>query len=162
MKPYLLVLFLLLLVTGAFAASAQPAQLVALACFGVAQFQNCPSGGRPDNVIRASDGNFYGVSEVTQEGESNPQGGLSSKSRPAGSSLCCTLFLPARTTTIPAATRPGFWRKVPTEICMALSLTVEATTAECCSASARRARALKSCISSAPPPTVRTARTQSG
>ncbi len=47
MKPYLLVLFLLLLVTGAFAASAQPAQLVALACFGVAQFQNCPSGGRP-------------------------------------------------------------------------------------------------------------------
>jgi len=81
-KPYLLVLFLLLLVTGAFAASAQPAQLVALACFGVAQFQNCPSGGRPDNVIRAS----YGVSEVTQEGESNPQGGLSSKSRPAGSS----------------------------------------------------------------------------
>jgi len=30
-KPYLLVLFLLLLVTGVFAASAQPAQLVALA-----------------------------------------------------------------------------------------------------------------------------------
>jgi methylmalonyl-CoA mutase cobalamin-binding subunit len=137
----------------------------AAGCFGVLWRRAIPKLSKrrpPDNVIRASDGNFYGVSEVTQEGESNPQGGLSSKSRPAGSSLCCTLFLPARTTTIPAATRPAFWRKVPTEICMALSLTVEATTAECCSASARRARALKSCISSAPPPTVRTARTQSG
>ncbi len=77
MKPYLRVPFLLLLVSGAFAASAQPAQLVALACFGVTQFQNCPSGGRPDNVIQVSDGNFYGVSEVTQGGESNPQGGCS-------------------------------------------------------------------------------------
>jgi len=84
-KPYPLVLFfLLLLAAGAFAASAQPAQLYAFACFGITQFQNCPSGGRPDNVIQASDGDFYGVSEVTQEGESNPQGGSVFKVTPSG------------------------------------------------------------------------------
>ncbi len=42
---------------------------------------------------------------------------------------------------------------------MTLRFTVGATTAKCCSSSERRVRALKSCISSAPPPTVRTART---
>jgi uncharacterized repeat protein (TIGR03803 family) len=108
-KPYLLVLFfLLLLVAGAFAASAQPAQLVALACFGVTQFQNCPSGGRPDNVIQASDGNFYGVSEVTQEGESNPQGGSVFKVTPSGQFTLLHTFPAGTNHNYPSGDLPGF------------------------------------------------------
>jgi uncharacterized repeat protein (TIGR03803 family) len=108
-KPYLLVLFfLLLLVTGAFAASAQPAQLVALACFGNTQFQNCPSGGRPDNVIQASDGNFYGVSEVTQEGESNPQGGSVFKVTPSGQFTLLHTFPAVPNNNYPSGNLPGF------------------------------------------------------
>jgi uncharacterized repeat protein (TIGR03803 family) len=106
-KPNPLVLFLLLLATGAFAASAQPEQLYALACFGITQFQNCPSGGRPDNVIQASDGNFYGVSEVTQEGESNPQGGSVFRVTPSGQFTLLHTFPPGRNNNYPSGNLPG-------------------------------------------------------
>jgi uncharacterized repeat protein (TIGR03803 family) len=162
-KPYPLVLFfLLLLAAGAFAASAQPAQLYAFACFGITQFQNCPSGGRPDNVIQASDGIFYGVSEVTQEGESNPQGGSVFKVTPSGQFTLLHTFPAGPNNNYPSGNLPGFLAEGSDGNLYGTSLYGGSHNGGVLSASARRARALKSCISSAPPPTVRTARTQSG
>jgi uncharacterized repeat protein (TIGR03803 family) len=39
---------------------------------------------RPDLIIQASDGNFYGAAQVTDEGVSDPRGGTLFKLTPAG------------------------------------------------------------------------------
>jgi uncharacterized repeat protein (TIGR03803 family) len=44
----------------------------------------CPQGARPDIILQASDGNFYGAAQVTDEGVSDPQGGTLFKLTPAG------------------------------------------------------------------------------
>ncbi|MBZ5722289.1 MAG: IPT/TIG domain-containing protein [Acidobacteriia bacterium] len=48
------------------------------------QFGTCPQGYRPDVLIQASDGNFYGTAQLTTQGTSNPQGGTVFKITPAG------------------------------------------------------------------------------
>jgi uncharacterized repeat protein (TIGR03803 family) len=60
-------------------------QLFAFTCSGgVIGVDKCPQGGRPNVIIQASDGNFYGAAEVTEENVSNPQGGTLFKLTPAG------------------------------------------------------------------------------
>jgi hypothetical protein len=54
-----------LLVGSAYAASQRYGALYTFECNG-SQFQRsgpCPDGGRPDSLIRGSDGNFYGVAQ---------------------------------------------------------------------------------------------------
>src|ERR1700688_1699920 len=60
-------------------------QLFAFTCSGgIIGADKCPQGGRPNVIIQASDGNFYGAAEVTEENVSNPQGGTLFKLTPAG------------------------------------------------------------------------------
>jgi uncharacterized repeat protein (TIGR03803 family) len=59
-------------------------QLFAFACSRGISNKTCPQGARPDLIIQASDGNFYGGAQVTDEGVSNPQGGTLFKLTPAG------------------------------------------------------------------------------
>src|SRR5580698_4256963 len=59
-------------------------QLFAFTCTSGASGETCPQGGRPDLIIQASDGNFYGAAQVSNEGVSDPQGGTLFKLTPAG------------------------------------------------------------------------------
>jgi uncharacterized repeat protein (TIGR03803 family) len=59
-------------------------QLFAFTCTSGASSDTCPQGGRPNLIIQASDGNFYGTAQVTDEGVSDPQGGTLFKLTPAG------------------------------------------------------------------------------
>jgi len=59
-------------------------QIFAFTCTNSVSGETCPQGGRPDLIIQASDGNFYGAAQVTDEGVSNPQGGTLFKLTPAG------------------------------------------------------------------------------
>jgi len=59
-------------------------QRFAFTCTSGSDGETCPQGGRPDIIIQASDGNFYGAAQVTDEGVSDPQGGTLFKLTPAG------------------------------------------------------------------------------
>jgi uncharacterized repeat protein (TIGR03803 family) len=59
-------------------------QLFAFACTRGVSSDTCPQGARPDIILQASDGNFYGAAQVTDEGVSDPQGGTLFKLTPAG------------------------------------------------------------------------------
>jgi uncharacterized repeat protein (TIGR03803 family) len=59
-------------------------QLFAFTCTSGVSRDTCSQGGRPDIILQASDGNFYGAAQVTDEGVSNPQGGTLFKLTPAG------------------------------------------------------------------------------
>src|SRR4029077_5350596 len=60
-------------------------QLFSFSCSGgIIGVDKCPQGGRPDVIMQASDGNFYGAAQVTDEGVSDPQGGTLFKLTPAG------------------------------------------------------------------------------
>jgi uncharacterized repeat protein (TIGR03803 family) len=59
-------------------------QLFAFTCTSGVSGETCAQGGRPDLIIQASDGAFYGAAQVTDEGVSDPQGGTLFKLTPAG------------------------------------------------------------------------------
>jgi uncharacterized repeat protein (TIGR03803 family) len=59
-------------------------QLFAFTCTNSASGETCPQGGRPDTIIQASDENFFGAAQVTDEGVSDPQGGTLFRLTPAG------------------------------------------------------------------------------
>jgi len=59
-------------------------QLFAFTCTSGVNKETCPQGARPDIVLQASDGNFYGAAQVTDEGVSDPQGGTLFKLTPGG------------------------------------------------------------------------------
>jgi len=59
-------------------------QLFAFTCTSGVGSATCPQGARPDIILQASDGNFYGAAQVTDEGVSDPQGGTLFKLTPAG------------------------------------------------------------------------------
>jgi len=79
-----LVLGLSLAVTARAQSSGTIDQLFAFTCISGASGETCPQGGRPDLIIQASDGNFYGAAQITDEGVSDPQGGTLFKLTPAG------------------------------------------------------------------------------
>jgi uncharacterized repeat protein (TIGR03803 family) len=78
------VLALSLAVTARAQSSGTIDQLFAFTCIGGASGETCPQGGRPDLIIQAADGNFYGAAQVSDEGVSDPQGGTLFKLTPAG------------------------------------------------------------------------------
>ncbi len=69
------VLGLSLAVTARAQSSGTINQVFAFTCTNGASGETCPQGARPDLIIQASDGNFYGAAQVTDEGVSDPQGG---------------------------------------------------------------------------------------
>jgi len=86
----------------------QPIQLFGFFCQGSGQSESCPDGARPDSIIRASDGNFYGFAEVSREDTSNPQGGTLFRLTPAGQISILHTFLPGKNSRFPTGTNPGF------------------------------------------------------
>ena len=78
------ILGLSLAVTARAQSSGTIDQLFAFTCIGGASGETCPQGGRPDLIIQASDGNYYGAAGVSDEGVSDPQGGTLFKQTPAG------------------------------------------------------------------------------
>jgi len=78
------VLGLSLAVTARAQSSGTIDQLFAFTCISGASGETCPQGGRPDLIIQASDGNYYGAAGVSDEGVSDPQGGTLFKLTPAG------------------------------------------------------------------------------
>jgi uncharacterized repeat protein (TIGR03803 family) len=59
-------------------------QLFAFTCTTGIHSDTCPKGARPDIILQASDGNFYGAAQVTDDGVSDPQGGTLFKLTPSG------------------------------------------------------------------------------
>jgi uncharacterized repeat protein (TIGR03803 family) len=59
-------------------------QLFAFTCTTGIHSDTCPQGARPDIILQASDGNFYGAAQVTDDGVSDPQGGTLFKLTPSG------------------------------------------------------------------------------
>ncbi len=59
-------------------------QLFAFTCTNGSNGETCPKGARPDIILQASDGNFYGAAQVTDEGVSDPQGGTLFELTPSG------------------------------------------------------------------------------
>jgi uncharacterized repeat protein (TIGR03803 family) len=78
------VLGLSLAVTAHAQSSGTIDQLFAFTCTTHFRGDTCPQGARPDTIIQASDGNFYGAAQVTDEGVSDPQGGTLFKLTHAG------------------------------------------------------------------------------
>ena len=78
------VLGLSLAVTARAQSSGTIDQLFAFTCTTGVTGETCPQGARPDLIIQASDGNFYGAAGVSEEGVSDPQGGTLFKLTPAG------------------------------------------------------------------------------
>jgi hypothetical protein len=69
------ILGLSLAVTARAQSSGAIDQLFAFTCTSGTRSDTCPQGARPDIILQASDGNFYGAAQVTDEGVSDPQGG---------------------------------------------------------------------------------------
>jgi len=80
----IVVLGLSLAITARAQSSATIDQLFAFSCTTGVGSDTCPQGARPDIILQASDGNFYGAAQVTDEGVSDPQGGTLFKLTPAG------------------------------------------------------------------------------
>jgi uncharacterized repeat protein (TIGR03803 family) len=72
-----LAVFVVLLAGYSYAAIDQPVAAHTFLCEGGQLLRSgpCPKGGRPDSLIRGSDGNFYGTAQVSEEGSSAPDGG---------------------------------------------------------------------------------------
>jgi uncharacterized repeat protein (TIGR03803 family) len=84
-RPVMAFVFgLLLAVTARAQSSGTIDQLFAFTCTRGVRSDTCLQGGRPDLIIQASDGNFYGAAGVTDEGVSDPQGGTLFKLTPSG------------------------------------------------------------------------------
>jgi len=84
-----IVSLLLILVPGASftaAARAQTGTITQLYTFPCPNTLSgvCHGGYRPDVLIQASDGNFYGAAQLTTFGSSNPQGGTLFRLTPGG------------------------------------------------------------------------------
>jgi hypothetical protein len=81
-----LILGLSLAVTARAQSSGTIDQLFAFTCTTGTRSDMCPLGARPDLILQASDGNFYGAAQVTDQGVSDPQGGTLFKLPPSGES----------------------------------------------------------------------------
>ncbi len=78
------VLGLSLAITARAQSSGTIDQLFAFTCTSGIGSDTCPQGARPNIIVQASDGNFYGAAQVTDEGVSDPQGGTLFKLTPSG------------------------------------------------------------------------------
>jgi uncharacterized repeat protein (TIGR03803 family) len=102
-------LFAVLMVTIAmslYAAGQQPAAIHTFACNAQQYQAGCPNGGLPQPIILGSDGNFYGVAEVTAASSSGLRGGLVYSLTPAGAFQILFQFLPGKKGNYPDGTTP--------------------------------------------------------
>ncbi|MGH9454622.1 MAG: choice-of-anchor tandem repeat GloVer-containing protein, partial [Terriglobia bacterium] len=113
-KQILILLLGLLLATTARAQIPMPipnhtpvvAQQIAFSC-GDAGTEKCLDGSRPAALIQASDGNFYGVAQVSEDGVSHPQGGTIFKLTPRGQFTRLFTFAPGTRGNFPDGDGPG-------------------------------------------------------
>lgn len=94
---------------SAYGATHQPTVLYTFECSGNAELRigSCFQGGRPDSLILASDGNFYGTAQVSTEGTSAPNGGTVFSLTPAGTVKVLHTFAAGSTKTYPNGNLPG-------------------------------------------------------
>lgn len=95
--------------TFALAAGSPPVVAHTFTCTGNASLRigTCPGGGRPDSLIQGSDGNFYGTSQVSNEGSSTPTGGNVFSLTPSGTFTVLHTFLPGPNKNYPNGNLPG-------------------------------------------------------
>ncbi|HVI10275.1 MAG TPA: choice-of-anchor tandem repeat GloVer-containing protein [Candidatus Binatia bacterium] len=100
---------LALLASSAFAANSQPTAVYTFICNGNAfeRIGGCPEGGRPDSLIQASDGNFYGAAQDSMEGSSSPTGGTVFSVTAAGKFTRLHVFAPGPNKTYATGNLPG-------------------------------------------------------
>lgn len=103
-----LVALFALLASSAFAAH-KPVAVDTFDCNGSPLFRMgpCPNGGRPNSLIQASDGNFYGAAQDSMEGSSAPTGGTVFSVTPAGKFTLLHTFRPGPNKNYPNGNLPG-------------------------------------------------------
>jgi uncharacterized repeat protein (TIGR03803 family) len=103
-------LALLLGSAAAHAANAQPVAVTTFACSGnkAQRVGPCPHGGEPGSLIQGSDGNFYGTTFVSSEGnQSQPNGGTVFSVTPKGQFSLLHTFLPGVKNNYPNGNNPS-------------------------------------------------------
>src|ERR1700676_3314318 len=103
-------LALLLISAAAYAATSQPVAVTTFACSGnkLQRVGPCPHGGEPSFLIQGSDGNFYGTTFVSSEGNlSQPNGGTVFSVTPGGKFTLLHTFLPGAGNNYPKGNNPG-------------------------------------------------------
>ncbi len=91
-----LTIFVTLLAISAYAGP-KPVPVHTFVCKGPEDQGTCPKGGVPSWIIQASDGNFYGVADVTTEVHSGaPSGGLVFSLTPTGHFTALFKFTPVK------------------------------------------------------------------
>src|ERR1700674_1933075 len=102
--------FLALLLASAAAYGATPIAVTTFACSGnkLKRVGPCPHGGEPTSLIQGSDGNFYGTTFVSSEGnQSQPNGGTVFSVTPNGQFTLLHTFLPGPGNNYPNGNNPG-------------------------------------------------------
>jgi uncharacterized repeat protein (TIGR03803 family) len=103
-------LALLLGSAAANAANPQPVAVTTFACTGnkAQRVGPCPHGGEPGSLIQGSDGNFYGTTFVSSEGnQSQPNGGTVFSVTPKGQFSLLHTFLPGVKNNYPNGNNPS-------------------------------------------------------
>jgi uncharacterized repeat protein (TIGR03803 family) len=103
-------LALLLGSAAAHAANPQPVAVTTFACSGnkAQRVGPCPHGGEPGSLIQGSDGNFYGTTFVSSEGnQSQPNGGTVFSVTPKGQFSLLHTFLPGVKNNYPNGNNPS-------------------------------------------------------
>src|SRR5580692_1286152 len=103
-------LALLLGSAAAHAANPQPVAVAIFACSGnqAQRVGPCPHGGEPGSLIQGSDGNFYGTTFVSSEGNQSQQnGGTVFSVTPKGQFSLLHTFLPGVKNNYPNGNNPG-------------------------------------------------------
>ena len=115
MTAKLAFLVLFALAIASHAVGQQPVPVYTFICNGNAfLFQGtCPQGGRPDSIIQASDGNFYGAAQDSMEGSSAPTGGTVYSLTPTGTFKLLHTFVPGANKLYAGGNLPGFVTEGP-------------------------------------------------
>jgi uncharacterized repeat protein (TIGR03803 family) len=100
--------FFALLASSAFAASSQPVAVYTFTCNGdpSQRIGPCPHGADPYSVLQGSDGNFYGNTQASSQGESN-NGGTVFSVTPGGKIAILHKFLPGANNRYDRGNNPG-------------------------------------------------------
>ena len=93
----------------AYATGQTPTAVYTFICNGSAflRIGNCPQGGRPDSLIQASNGNFYGAAQDSEEGSSAPNGGTVFSLTSAGKFTLLHTFTAGMNKNYPNGNLPG-------------------------------------------------------
>jgi uncharacterized repeat protein (TIGR03803 family) len=114
-RAILSALFLALLASAAYAANPEFTAVYTFACNGNPNIRigYCPQGGRPVSLTLGSDGNFYGASQVSMEGISEPDGGTVFSLTPGGTQKTLHTFTAGPDKNYPNGNIPGLLTEGP-------------------------------------------------